>query len=476
MNLQKINTPFHFLIFGASGDLAKLKLFPALYELVFQKRFSRAFTITGFARSAMSQNDFHRLITESIRKKYGKKTNAAALRDLLAHCNYQQGQYDNPRDFKALGESLLQKHKGKIETLAYLATPPSVFKSIVEHLAGLRSVLGQEMKIILEKPFGEDEKSATELFHFISQYFSEDQVYLLDHYLGKTPVQSILPLRTRNTVLNVLLQGRQIANIQINALEEVGVGDRIGYFESVGILKDMIQSHLLQMLSLITMSLPIQQSPKAIKREKMHILSALRYGDKDCAIVLGQYKSYAKEKNVRPGSHTPTFAALRTHIDLAEWYEVPIYLRTGKRLNHRHAYIVVEFKKPAFNRDKALAANQLVIELAPEENIQIHLLDAWGNRMQTHREAISAESLACTGDDCLPEHGRLILDVFRGDHTFFVSFEEIIASWQFIDRVVRRIIKDKIKVHPYADYSQGPDAQNALTACDGFQWYDADHL
>ena len=208
----------------------------------------------------------------------------------------------------------------------------------------------------------------------------------------------------------------------------------------------------------------------------MHILSALRYGDKNCTIVLGQYKSYKKEKKVRRGSRTPTFAALRAHLDLAEWYEVPIYLRTGKRLDHRHTYIVVEFEKPLLKRHEAIEPNKLIIELAPEEKIQIHLVDPAGKVMRGHRSVVSAESLACVGEDCLPEHAKLILDAALGDHTNFVSFEEIIASWQFIDRVIKRIEKDNIRVHEYADKSKGPDAQHELTACDGFKWYDADNL
>ncbi len=477
MNLQKIDKPLHFIIFGASGDLAKVKLFPALYELVVQKRFAKVYSIHGFARSEMTQAAFKEMVKQSVLKYFGRQTNQKALQELLNHLTYFEGQYNDPKDFERLAATIKHATPKPATTMAYCAVPPSVFKPIIKNLASVRPILGQDMRLILEKPLGEDEKSATELFHFIGQFFEPKDLFLLDHYLGKTPVQSILPLRFTNTILNVLLQGRYIANIQINALEDVGIGERVGYFESVGILKDMIQSHLLQIMALITMSMPIEQNYKAIRREKMHVLSSLRYGEKGCAIILGQYQGYRKEKGVRSGSLTPTYAALRCFIDLVDWYQVPIYIRTGKKLDHRHTTIVVEFKKPKLHRqNEAMSANKLIIELAPQEKIHIHLLDASGKVISSQRDIISSESLACSGEDCLSPHGRLILEAFQGDQTHFVSFEEVIASWRFVDRVMRRIEKDHLRPSLYPNGSKGPHEQNALTACDGFTWYDADYL
>lgn len=471
MQLQKIKKSFNIILFGASGDLAKLKLFPALFELAWQKRFIQNYRIFGFARTPLTQAAFKKMVMESIQTKF-KTADQKSLNAFLDHLHYFKGQYDSPKDFKSLSQALL-----KAETFAYFGVPPIAFKPIIAQLAELKKRGKQDIKLILEKPLGEDEKSATEIFHFVSQFFEEDHIFLLDHYLGKTPVQSILPLRTTNTILNVLLQGQHISNIQVSALEDVGVGERVGYFEAVGILKDMIQSHLLQILALITMAIPLSQTSKAIRREKMHILSALRYGPKGCAIVLGQYKNYQKEKGVKRGSKTATFAALRCFIDLLDWLNVPIYLRTGKRLHHKYTYIVVEFKKPIlYHQNKSISANKLIIELAPEEKIQIRLVDPTGKTVAARRELISTESLTCTGDDCLSEHGRLILETMLGDHTHFVSFEEILASWRFVDRVVKRIEKDKITPILYNDGSEGPADQHKLTTCDKVHWYDADAL
>lgn len=474
MFLTKIKNPFSFIIFGASGDLAKLKLFPALYELAFQKRFPGEYVVLGFGRTPMGDQEFRKRVLESVREKFGKKTNAKALDSLLEHCFFFHGQYDEPGDYEKMAKRLQELHHGKkTENAAYFGVPPPVFKPIIERLAGIRSRLGGHLKIILEKPFGENEASAVDLFHFTSRFFKSEEVFLLDHYLGKSSVQSILPLRYNNAILNMLLKGNVISNIQINALEDVGIGKRIGYFESVGIIKDMIQSHLMQILALFAMSLPVKPDTASVRREKVNLFSALRYGDKPCGIVLGQYKSYKKEEGVAKGSKTATFAAVRFNIDLLDWYQVPVYIRTGKKLDRHHTYVTVEFKKPAFQQtEKKIESNKLIIELFPEEKIQIRLVNEEGKLVTKIREVISAESLACTGDDCLPEHGRLILDAFLGNPSHFLSFEEIIACWRFVDSLMACTTKHGVSVVNYADGSEGPADQHKLIRQDGFEWHD----
>ena len=474
MFLSKISHPFNLVIFGASGDLAKLKLFPALYELALQRRFPDHYVILGYGRSPMSEGDFRKEVSDSVLSAFGKKTDRKTLQGLLGHCHYFQGQYDQAADFKRMAQALSALHGGKTaETVAYFAVPPSVFKPIIERLAGARSLLGKGLKIILEKPVGNSEESAIDLFHFTSRFFDPSEIFLLDHYLGKAAVQSILPLRYNNVILDTLLKGSRIANIQICALEEVGVDKRVGYFETVGIIKDMIQSHLMQILALFTMSLPVKPDHASIRRERVNLFSSLRYSDKPCGMVLGQYQSYKREKGVAKGSETPTFAAIRFFIDLLDWYQVPIYIRTGKRLRHKHTFVVVEFKKPAFQQNgKKTESNKLVIELFPEEKIQIRLVNEEGKMITKFREVISAESLACTGDDCLPEHGRLILDAFLDNRSHFLSFEEVIACWKFVDSLMACQKKHRIPVTHYEDGSEGPQAMHQLIRQDNFDWYD----
>jgi len=346
MKLDKIEKPFNFIIFGASGDLANLKLFPALYELALQKRFAKKYSILGYARSDMSQDEFKKRFTSSIKKHIDKNIfNQKVLDELLEHVYYQQGQYDNPDDYKNFAEVILNKHNGKkVYNLAFFAIPPIAFRPVVKNLSTIKDVIGDDVDLMLEKPFGENRETAGELFQFVKNHFDKDNLFLIDHYLGKSAVKSIFPLRYNNAILNLLLTGKAISNIQISALETTGVDERIGFFDDVGIIKDMIQSHLLQILALLTMSMPIRQEVHSIRREKGDVISALRQ-NKKCDIILGQYSGYKDLNGVKDNSNTPTFAALKLSIDLTEWYKVPIYIRTGKNLTHKHTYIVVEFKK-----------------------------------------------------------------------------------------------------------------------------------
>lgn len=478
MNLKKVDKPFNFILFGASGDLAQLKLFPALYELVLQKRFDKPYTIIGFARSDMSHQEFRDHVKKSIKTHVDKNLyQEKVAEEMLGHVYYHQGQYDDAESYELLAKKLIELHAGKqVYNLAYLAVPPVAFEPIIRTLAGARATLG-DIKVMMEKPFGEDRESAGELFKLITAHFDKDDLFLIDHYLGKAPVQSILPLRYNNTVLNLLLKGESIANIQISALEMIGIEERVGYFDQVGIVKDMVQSHLLQILALLTMSMPLHPDEKNIRREKGNILSALRYPDVKCGVVLGQYTSYQKQTGVVPNSQTPTFAAFRCFIDMTSWYKVPIYIRTGKKLSHKHTYIVVEFKKPPFRESaKDLDANRLIIELFPHEEIQIRLVNDIGREYKRGQDSIAQESLACMGEGCLPAYGRLVLDAFLGNHNSFLSIDEIYASWHFIDDLMRCAHKNKLPLIIYQDDGKGPGEQYDLAKQDGFEWYDPDQL
>lgn len=478
IELKKVDKPFNFILFGASGDLAQLKLFPAIYELVLQKRFSKPYSIVGFARSDMNDDKFRGRVEKSIKEHVDKNLlDQKVIDELLDHVHYQQGKYDDVESYQLLTEKLLELNSGeKVYNLGFLAVPPVAFETIIEHLADTRDALGP-LQLMMEKPFGNDRESAGELFQKITNHFKKEDLFLIDHYLGKATVQSIFPLRYNNTVLNLLLKGKAIANIQISALETVGVEERIGYFDQVGIVKDMVQSHLLQVLALLTMHMPTSPDTKSIRREKGNILSALRYSDVQCGAVLGQYKSYQNQEGVAKNSETPTFAAFRCFIDVTDWYKVPIYIRTGKKLTHKHTYIVIEFKKPPFQEaNKDLEANRLIIELYPHEEIQIRLLNDVGHESNQSPELITQESLACMGEGCLPAYGQLILDAFLENHNSFLSIDEILASWHFVDDVMGCAQKNKQSLILYEDDGEGPREQFDLTEQDDFTWYDPDKL
>lgn len=469
MKLYRIEKPFVLIIFGASGDLAKLKLFPALYSLMSQHRFPKDFYIVGYARSNKAEQEFHKEFEESIKKNYKEEISNQLLKQLSKNVSYFQGQYDKKTDFIKLREYLLKlTGKKNITTLAYFSVPPTVFKDIIKNLGETKHSKSEDLRLIVEKPFGNDTPSARELFHFVARYFEEDSVYLLDHYLGKTAVNSLLNLRHSNRLLNSMMKGPEINNIQITAFEKIGVSTRGSYFDQVGTIKDMVQSHLLQILALMTMSIPITENAESLHREKYSILSALKFTESKSNIVLGQYESYHKEKDIPKNSRTETFAALRLFIDRESWYKTPIYIRTGKKLNKKHTYVVVELKKFAF-QPKNEEPNRLIFELQPEEKINIRLINRAG-LAEHYQEITTSHSIACTGDDCLPEHGLLLLDVIRKRRVNFLSFPEIIATWELVDSITKFMQKNHIKVEKYKDYSPGPTSQNHLTEIDGFKW------
>ncbi|MFC1748499.1 glucose-6-phosphate dehydrogenase [Pseudomonadota bacterium] len=471
MELFKIQKPFIFTIFGASGDLAKLKIFPAMYRLAEQHRLPSEYYIVGYARTDKSQDDFRKEFSASVKKDVGKDLNPKLLKDLIKHVFYFTGQYDQKKSFTEYRKYLKDlSGKTTYPHITYFSVPPVAFRPILKNLSETRKTKKEDIRLVIEKPFGEDSESAEQLFHFISQHFKKEQIYLLDHYLGKSAVQSILFLRHANRILNLLLRGSQIANIQITAAEKVGVEDRVSYFDQVGIIKDMVQSHLLQVLSLITMSIPIQDSAASLQREKNSIISALKFQDADCCVSLGQYESYKKLRDVPQNSKTETFAAIKLFIDQQYWYKVPIYIRTGKKLDGKHTFIAIEFKKYDFQK-KEEEPNVLVIELYPEEKVTIKLLNKNYFGASNYQAITTSRSIACSGDDCLPEHGLLLLEVIRGRKLNFLSFPEILASWKIADEIQAHIKKRKVKVEKYKDNSPGPASQHALPEKDGFKWH-----
>lgn len=435
-----------------------------------QKRFPKDFYIFGYARTNKTRQNFQKEFYESVKKHHPDAVNEKLLKSLINHIHYFSGQYNKKTDFISFRKFLAKiTRKPFITKLAYFSVPPTVFKDIIKNLGTTKISKNEDLRLILEKPFGNDTESARNLFHFLANYFHEDSVYLLDHYLGKAAVKSILNLRHSNRILNLMLKGTEIANIQITAFEKVGVTTRGGYFEQVGTIKDMIQSHLFQILALLTMSIPITENAESLHREKYNILSALKFIESNKNIVLGQYESYTKEKDIPKNSNTETFTAMRLFIDRESWFRTPIYIRTGKKLHKKHTSVVIELKKFAFQpRDEE--PNRVILEFQPEEKITIRLVNKNSSTSQ-YQKVSTSESIACTGDDCLPEHGLLILDVIREQKLNFLSFPEILATWKLTDQILRFIDKNTIKVEKYKDGSQGPFSQNYLTKIDRFKWF-----
>jgi glucose-6-phosphate 1-dehydrogenase len=463
--------PFILTIFGASGDLAQIKIFPVLYELLLLKKFPERFYIVGFARTEMTRKQFQTAVAKSIQTHSKRKIDSAAVKKLVRHVYYFQGTYKSLADFERYGAFLsdIAGERKNMPHLAYMAVPPVVFKDIIRNLGMTRKSERQDIRLIVEKPFGEDRVSAERLFHFASQYFDEDQFYLLDHYLGKSAVRSILHLRHENRILSNILRGREIANIQITAFEDYGVRERAGYFDQSGMIKDMIQSHLLQLLAFVTMSIPIKISAETLQQEKYGVLSAIDCPCDEENLILGQYKGYKKEPGILARSRTETFAAIRFFINRESWYHVPVYIRTGKKMHEKHTYIVVEFKKFPFQSEDE-EPNRLIIELFPNEQVIITLVNKQED-IAEYQQIMTSDSIACDIEGCLLEHSVLLLDVLRGDKIHFLSFAEIIAAWNVVDQL-SVIAHEGARLETYTDGSKGPKAQHRLTDIDGFTWYD----
>ncbi len=464
--------PFILTIFGASGDLAKIKIFPALYAMVEDGKLSREFFIIGFARTPKTHAAFQEEFEKNVIAHSPRKVDRALLKKLVNRVHYFTGEYDRAEDYEKFTQFVGKQlpHKS-FQHIFYFSVPPTMFRLIIQNLGESRlHVKNKDLRLVIEKPFGEDAASALELFHFVARYFKDEQIFLLDHYLGKPAVQSIFHLRHSNRLLNQMFKGPEIANIQITASQDIGVEDRVGYFDQVGMLKDMVQSHLLQVLALITMSIPVTDRSISIQKEKYNILSSLNFIPRPQNVVLGQYRSYRKLRKVPKNSTTDTFTALRIFIDRESWWSVPIFIRTGKMLNKKCTYVTVELKKFAFQK-KGDEPNRIIIELQPDEKITIKLINKHRGGAE-QQEVITTDSIACEAAQCLPEHATLLLDVLNGDKTYFLSFPEIIAAWQVIDTVLEVVRKNKIKTEQYADHSEGPHTQHALTQLDGFSWYD----
>jgi glucose-6-phosphate 1-dehydrogenase len=473
---RKIEDPFVLTLFGASGDLAKIKIFPSLFALAEQNRLPKNFCIVGFSRKEMSQEDFRKEFLASVqiaceRREFDGEFCDRIINTILENTYYFQGQYDNKEDFiryRKLLETIAPKEENYIHA-AYFSVPPSVFQPIIQNLAESRKDEKENIRIILEKPFGEDEESATDLFHFISQYFESDQVFLLDHYLGKSAVQSILSLRHTNAILNAILKGREIASIQISANENMGVENRIGYFDQVGIIKDMFQSHLTQILAMITMSIPIMEDAESFQREKYAILSALKFSEKEENLYIGQYESYSSLKGIQKHSKTETFMAVKLKIDRESWYGVPIFIRTGQRLKKKATYAVIEFKKLPFQKQSE--PNRLIFEFFPNETLHIKLINQYGDDTEFH-DVTPTESIACRGSGCLPEHAALLLDVLRNERLHFLSFPEVIAAWKVTDSILNFCRQKKIPFEIYPEGVLCPEGGKKIFREKEESWYE----
>lgn len=471
---QHAQHDFTLIIFGASGSLAKLKIFPSLYQLQLENRLPVDFRIIGYARTEMTQEEFHKEFRASVREKFKDMTDEKILKKVLKNVSYVTGQYDSEADFTQLKAHIIAvEGKKKFMRLAYFSTPPSVFEAVITQLGKVNfNTTASKLRLIIEKPFGYDLKSAKNLEKILLERFDESQLFLLDHYLGKEAVFNLLSLRYANPILTTLIQGQYVRNIQINGLENLGTEGRANYFEHVGTLRDMIQSHLFQILAFLTMDLPEKITSETIHRGKRNLIESLVLKDKKLSVVRGQYRGYQKEEGVNPQSETETFASLRLFIDEMRWHNVPVYLRTGKKMKKQLTSVVIEFKPQALQKlHQNLEPNKLIIQLQPNEKIEFSLLTKMGGSEVEFTPLNTGRPIYCSGD-CLDEHGRLLIEAIKGDKMLFLDFPEIYASWEFIDKIIDAFNENTIPLTHYDSGTYGPKESYEMLERYNHKWHD----
>ena len=476
MSDQPAGDPCTIVIFGASGDLTKRKLLPALVNLRTYGLLPKDFAIIGVARNTA-------------------KLDPGVWADFEKRVYYCDGEFGNPETYTKLAALLAKvgpENKTRENVLFYLATPPAVFAEVVEHLgaAGLtRSDKGWR-RVVVEKPFGRDLDSARELNRQLTSVLSEKQIFRIDHYLGKETVQNLLVFRLANGIFEPIWDRRYIENVQITVAEELGVEDRGGYYESAGVLRDMIQNHMFQLMTLVTMEPPSSLEAEAVRNEKVKVLESIKPMDGETIIhdtVRGQYgegvvkgekvPAYRSEAKVSPKSNTETFAALKLGIENWRWAGVPFYLRSGKRLATRDSRIVINFRKPPLHLFKqagleAVSSNRLIIQVQPNEGIRLHFkAKVPGPSIQVKTVQLEfdydefGERSAATG------YERLLYDAMTGDSTLFHRKDMVEAAWRVIDPILDVWRSLPPRDFPnYAAGTWGPQAADQLLARDARQW------
>ncbi len=474
-----------FTIFGASGDLTSRKLIPALYELLRKKRLPEGTKIIGFSRTHFSDAQWRESLAKTTEKFVGKDFDPAVWQRFAADVHYQPGDIGTAADFAALARRLAELEGGKPSTrVYYLATAPQFYGPAVAQLgaAGLADESQGVRRIVIEKPFGTDLATAQELNATVHRVFREQQVYRIDHYLGKETVQNILVLRFANAILEPIWNRNYIDHVQITVAEEVAVGRRGGYYDHAGVVRDMFQNHLLQLLMVTAMEPPVRYEAEAVRNEKVKVLQAIQIPTPETVAqdsVRGQYRGYLQEPDVPPDSQTATFAALRLAIDNWRWQGVPFYLRSGKVMSCRTSQIVIQFRStPHMVFDtgsfSTCDANRLVIQVQPAEGIQLSLETKVPDAgMKLRMTDLDFSFRKAFHHDIPDSYQRLLLDTLQGDASLFARSDEVEAAWTIIDPILAAW--RETRQPPLAQYEAGgwgPNEAAQWMSDQGRYWFD----
>ncbi|CAN5215866.1 glucose-6-phosphate dehydrogenase [soil metagenome] len=488
--------PTIFFIFGGTGDLTSRKLVPALYNLFIDGWLPKNFAIIGMGRTQQTDDQFRELLLADINKfSRSGKADAEKWNKFAGNVYFQVSDIADEKTYIEQSERIRkfgEEWKAEPCVVYYLAVAPRFFTPIAENLAKFKLAANPEKsRVVIEKPFGHDLESGKELNQLLNKIFSEKQIYRIDHYLGKETVQNILAFRFANSILEPLWNRNYIDHVQISVSEQLGVGDRGGYYDEAGALRDMVQNHILQLLCLVAMEPPVSFEADEVRNRKVDVLHAMRKFEAEDVqknAVRGQYRKgwvegkevpgYREEKGVNPESNTETFAAIKFFIDNWRWHGVPFYLRTGKRMPQASSMITIQFKDVPHmifptEAIEGWQQNQLIISIQPEMSIRLQVQAKQPGLDMILNPVDLVFDYSGTYKGETPEaYETLLLDTMLGDQTLFMRGDQVEAAWDLLMPILNSwAAKKSIHFPNYAADSWGPETAEALIAKDGFHWF-----
>lgn len=481
--MSPISAPhLDIIIFGGSGDLAFRKLIPALFMAHVHESLDSGCRIIGLGRQEWSRDDYLNFLRDKARPFI--HGDDAQWEHFLNRVDYVKVDATQSADYQALA----QKSQAVAQRVFYLSTAPTLFAQICANLDAAQ-LISPESRVVLEKPLGHDLQTARAINDSVAKHFAEQQVYRIDHYLGKETVQNLMVLRFGNAIFEPLWRAPYIRSVQITVAETVGVGSRAGFYDEAGAMRDMIQNHLLQLLCIVAMEQPVSLNPDDVRDEKLKVLRSLRpMTPSEIArdTVRGQYtagtvegdavQGYLDEDNVPADSHTETFVALKVNVNNARWANVPFYLRTGKRMQKRQSEIIIEFADhpfSIFDRSRTSGVNRLVISLQPEESIRLQMMAKEpGSGMKLRPVDLNLDLQSAFTERRAEAYERLLMDVVKGRLTHFMRRDELEAAWKWVDPIIKGWKDMGERPRPYQSGTWGPAASSALMAREALTWFE----
>jgi glucose-6-phosphate 1-dehydrogenase len=488
LKLRRTPDPCVFVIFGASGDLTQRKLFPALYSLAYRRLLPEKFAVVGVARTEETDDAFRDRMEAAVREHARDPFRDDVWQGLAEGMRYISTEFDNDQGEEQLARCLAQldEERGTAgNRLLYFAVPPSAIGTIVNELGPRRRTTHGWVRLVIEKPFGHDLESARALTKQLQEFFAEEEIFRIDHYLGKETVQNMLALRFSNGIFEPIWNRQFIDHVQITVAETMGIENRSGYYEQAGAIRDIFQNHLLQLLALTAMEPPIDFTSEQVRNEKVKVLHSLHTpGPK--SVVRGQYgrgyvegeevPGYREESGVAPDSLTDTFVAAKLYVDNWRWADTPFYVRMGKRLARRETTIAIEFKSaphPPFEEasTEGLKPNVLVVHVQPDEGVSLAIGAKVPGAGMTIRNVHMDFLYGGAFRTGLPEaYERLILDAMLGEQTLFTRTDEVEEQWSLVDAIIAAWRRDRPGFPNYAAGTWGPVSAEELIVRDGRAW------